>query len=40
MIDTSLLICLQAVQVAILWAHDWVPFGRLNDIAAVQAHDT
>lgn len=36
----SLLICLQVVQVVILWAHDWRPLGRLNDVAAVQAHDT
>lgn len=36
----SLLICLQTIQVAILCAHDWVPLGRLNDVAAVQAHDT
>lgn len=34
------LICLQAVQVLILWVHDWLPLGRLNDIAAVQACDT
>ena len=36
----TFLIILQIVQVVILWAHDWVPLGRLNDIAAVQAHDT
>ena len=35
-----LLTFLQAVQVVILWIHDWVPMGRLNDVAAVQAHDT
>ena len=34
------LILLQAVQVAILWLHDWVQIGRLTDIAAVRAHDT
>jgi len=36
----DLLIALQAVQVAILWLHDWVPLGRLNDVARVQAQDT
>jgi hypothetical protein len=36
----SLLIGLQAIQVAILWLHDWVPLSRLNDVAAVRAHDT
>ena len=35
-----LLICLQAVQVTILWAHDWGPMGTLNHVEAVQAHDT
>lgn len=35
-----LLAGLQAIQVAILWLHDWVPLGRLNDIGAVQAKDT
>lgn len=34
------LIWLQIIQVIILWGHDWVPLGSLNDIAAVQAHDT
>ena len=31
------LVALQAWQVAILWVHDWIPLGRLNDIAAVRA---
>jgi hypothetical protein len=34
------LICLQTIQVAILWFHDWLPIGNLTDIPAVQAHDT
>ena len=34
------LIILQTIQVAILWLHDWVPLGRLNDLPAVRAHDT
>jgi hypothetical protein len=43
MISNSLeitLIALQAFQVAFLWIHDWVPLGRLNDIAAVRRQDT
>jgi hypothetical protein len=28
------------VQVAILWTHDWVPLGVLNDVKRVQAEDT
>ncbi len=32
----SWLIALQAFQVAVLWLHDWVPLGRLNDPAAVR----
>jgi hypothetical protein len=35
-----LLIFLQALQVAFLWLHDWVPLGRLNDVAAVRAVDS
>ena len=31
---------LQAFQVAFLWIHDWVPLGRLNDVAAVHSQDT
>jgi hypothetical protein len=30
------LIILQALQVAILWTHDWVQLGNLTDIAAVK----
>jgi hypothetical protein len=30
---------LQAFQVAFLWLHDWVPLGRLNDVAAVRRQD-
>jgi len=36
----DLLIALQAVQVAILWTHDWVPLGPLNDVRRVQAEDS
>ena len=34
------LIVLQAFQVGLLWIHDWVPLGRLNDVRAVQSQDT
>jgi hypothetical protein len=43
MIGTSLeimLIALQAFQVAFLWLHDWIPLGRLNDVAAVRRADS
>lgn len=30
---------LQAIQVAFLWLHDWVPLGRLNDVGAVRRQD-
>ena len=33
------LIALQAVQVAILWLHDWAPLPPLNDVCAVAAAD-
>jgi hypothetical protein len=33
------LLVLQAVQVVFLWLHDWVPVGRLNDVAAVRRAD-
>src|SRR3569833_2387848 len=33
------LIALQAFQVAFLWLHDWVPLGRLNDVAAARRQD-
>ena len=35
-----LLLALQAFVVAFLWLHDWVPLGRLNDVAAVRSQDT
>ena len=36
----GLLVALQAVQVAILWLHDWAPLPPLNDVAAVRAADS
>jgi len=33
------LVVLQAFQVVVLWIHDWVPLGRLNDPAAVRAEN-
>ena len=36
----ELLVFLQAVQVVILWVHDWAPLGPLNDVRAVRAADT
>jgi hypothetical protein len=35
-----ILLGLQAFQVVFLWIHDWVPLGRLNDVAAVRSQDT
>lgn len=35
-----LFLALQAFQVLFLWVHDWVPLGRLNDVAAVRAQDS
>lgn len=35
-----LLIILQAFHVAFLWTHDWIPLGRLNDVAAVRRQDS
>jgi hypothetical protein len=35
----TLLVILQAVQVVILWTHDWIPLGGLNDVAAVRQAD-
>jgi hypothetical protein len=35
-----LLVVLQAVQVAFLWLHDWIPLGVLNDVAAVRKADS
>jgi hypothetical protein len=34
------LVLLQAFQVLFLWFHDWIPLGRLNDVAAVRSQDT
>jgi hypothetical protein len=36
----TILIVLQALQVAFLWVHDWLPLGALNDVRAVRAQDT
>jgi len=36
----SLLIVLQAVHVAFLWLHDWVPLPPLNDVMAVRQQDS
>lgn len=35
-----ILLGLQTFQVLFLWIHDWVPLGRLNDVAAVRSQDT
>jgi uncharacterized protein YndB with AHSA1/START domain len=35
-----LLLTLQALQVAFLWLHDWIPLGRLNDVAAARGTDS
>lgn len=35
-----ILLLLQAFQVLFLWIHDWIPLGRLNDVAAVRRQDT
>ena len=34
------LLALQLFQVLFLWVHDWIPLGRLNDVAAVRSLDT
>lgn len=34
------LLALQTFQVLFLWVHDWLPLGRLNDVAAVKSQDT
>lgn len=36
----AILVALQVLQVLFLWIHDWVPLGRLNDVAAVRSQDT
>ena len=35
-----ILLALQVFQVAFLLLHDWIPLGRLNDVAAVQSQDS
>jgi hypothetical protein len=39
MVEIALL-TLQALQVLFLWLHDWIPVGRLNDVAAVRSQNT
>ena len=34
------LLALQAFQVVFLWIHDWIPLGRLNDVASVRREDS
>ena len=34
------LLALQVFQVLFLWVHNWIPLGRLNDVAAVRSQDT
>lgn len=34
-----LLVVLQAIHVAFLWLHDWLPLAPLNDVAAVKRQD-
>ncbi len=36
----GVIVALQAFQVVILWTHDWLPLGRLNDVGAVRAADS
>jgi hypothetical protein len=36
----TILLALQVLQVVFLWIHDWIPLGRLNDVAAVRSQDT
>jgi hypothetical protein len=36
----KILLALQAFQVLFLLIHDWMPLGRLNDVAAVRSQDT
>jgi hypothetical protein len=36
----QILLALQAFQVVFLLVHDWIPLGRLNDVAAVRGEDT
>src|ERR1700752_764914 len=37
---STLIVVLQALQVLFLWTHDWIPLGRLNDVAAVRRADS
>jgi hypothetical protein len=36
----KILLALQGFQVLFLLIHDWIPLGRLNDVAAVLSQDT
>lgn len=36
----TFLVILQAIQVAILWLHDWAPLSPFNDVAAVRVADS
>jgi hypothetical protein len=36
----QVLLALQLFQVVFLWIHDWIPLGRLNDVAAVRSQNT
>ena len=36
----AIFVALQGFQVLFLWIHDWVPLGRLNDVAAVRREDS
>jgi hypothetical protein len=35
----QILLALHAFQVLFLWLHNWIPLGRLNDVAAVRRQD-
>lgn len=35
-----ILLILQALQVAFLWLHDWIPLGRLNNLTALRGQDS
>ena len=37
---STLLVITQALLVLFLWTHDWIPLGRLNDVAAVRQADS
>jgi len=34
------LLALQGFHVVFLWLHDWIPLGRLNDLAAIRNQDS